>query len=292
MPCYHPLQLFRTLRGQMCFKRPWPVSNDLPGKNVFVVPCGQCIGCRLERARVWALRCEHERRLHEVSCFLTLTYDEMHLPQNASLVKEDLQKFWKRLRFEISPDKLRYFACGEYGEVTCRPHYHAIVFGWTPPDLERSARSSSGCMLWSSAMLDRIWSFGRVVVGEATFDSAGYVARYVTKKITGDLGKEAYFGRVPPYVVMSRRPGIGEGFFEAYRGHFEATDCTVVDGRPSILPRYYLEKIRLTSPEIFETIKAQRLARALEKPADDSLRLSAREDYRKIKAEKLVRNYE
>ena len=162
------------------------------------VPCGYCVGCRIDRSRAWAIRCVHEASLHDLNCFVTLTYAVA--PKNNSLVKKDLQDFWKRLRKSIFPLTLRYFACGEYGSKGDRPHYHACIFGWRPHDLVTFGSH------YSSEFLARVWGHGFVTVGDVTHASAAYVAQYVIKK---QYGPDVDYGeREPEYVVMSRRPGI------------------------------------------------------------------------------------
>src|SRR3954449_8205389 len=118
MPCYCPQSAYRTSSGGVTFCR----SGSLSGEK-FSLPCGQCIGCRLERSRQWAMRCVHENKMHPRSSFVTLTYDDKNIPPAGSLSKRDFQLFMKRLRKSQS-NPLRFFACGEYGETTHRPHYH------------------------------------------------------------------------------------------------------------------------------------------------------------------------
>lgn len=194
MPCYHPLRL-ESERGL-----------------VRVVPCGQCIGCRLERSRQWAVRLVHESKLHEKSCFVTLTYAPEHLPPGGTLVPEDLRLFIKRVRHWALPGRVRFFACGEYGDALGRPHYHALLFGvWFSEGALLGGEGAAS--YWRSDQLSGLWSKGHASFGRVTFESAAYVARYVLKKVTG-AGAPAHYGdRVPEFVRMSRRPGIGQGFF-------------------------------------------------------------------------------
>lgn len=124
------------------------------------VPCGKCIGCRLERSRQWAIRCMHEASLYEDNCFITLTYNDDHLPSNGSLDKTHFQKFLKRLRKSIYPQKLRYYHCGEYGDEGGRPHYHAIIFGWSPSDkvlISTEDKQGITCHRYLSESLTQIW---------------------------------------------------------------------------------------------------------------------------------------
>lgn len=154
-------------------------------------PCGQCLPCRINKRRVWTHRMMLESFCHADACFVTLTYDPEHLPVGATLVKRDLQLFLKRLRKALDPIKIRYYAAGEYGEHTKRPHYHLALFGIGSEFTE---------------LINCCWSRGLVHIGELTHDSAQYIAGYVTKKI---VKKEDLHGRTPEFAVMSRRPGIG-----------------------------------------------------------------------------------
>jgi len=155
MPCYHPISLTRknAKRGFM------------------TVPCGRCIGCRLERSRQWALRCMHELEFHKCNSFVTLTYRDNDLPMGnmeATLVPDDLMLFWKRLRKEYG-NGIRYFACGEYGERTRRPHYHACIFGVDFKD--RKVFSTKGDFtLYTSDTLDSIWGYGHCIIGDVSFE--------------------------------------------------------------------------------------------------------------------------
>ncbi len=125
MPCYHPLSAFQCADGSIVFhERRW--YNTV---KTLSLPCGQCIGCRLERSRQWAMRCMHEAQLHENNCFITLTYDNTHLPSDGSLHYKDFQLFIKRLRKKFGNTRIRYYMAGEYGENFGRPHFHACIFG-------------------------------------------------------------------------------------------------------------------------------------------------------------------
>lgn len=158
-------------------------------------PCGQCLPCRINKRRLWTHRLMLESYAHSSSIFVTLTYDPEHLPLGGTLVKKDLQLFFKRLRYYVSSSvgsqKLRYYACGEYGPQTCRPHYHAIIFGLSVLD---------------RPIVEASWSFGLCHVGECNRHSIQYVAGYVTKKF---IKKDDPYGRQQEFVLMSRRPGLG-----------------------------------------------------------------------------------
>lgn len=208
-------------------------------ENKVILPCGQCFACRLNRARDWATRCILEAKMHDENCFITLTYDPKYFPENGSLVKKHFQLFMKRLRKALGDRKIRYYMCGEYGEKFGRPHFHAIIFGYMPKDLDLY-KVSNGIELYKSAFLAKIWKKGFVSVGAVTYESCAYVARYIDKKLTGERGIEAYGEKIPPYTNMSLRPGIGAPFLERYGEDIYSKDFIVIrDGIKVKPPRYF-----------------------------------------------------
>lgn len=248
MSCYHPLHMYYdkfTEDGKE--KHIFVDDNSVlpfiaPDGHVYTesrdVPCGQCIGCRLDRSREWALRCVLEASQHEHNLFVTLTYDDAHLPWNSqyqeelygeivtdeipTLVKTDPSAFIKRLRarlkYNYDCDTLRVYYCGEYGDKTGRPHYHLILFGLPELPLKLRGRDKLGFPVYNCDLFDQCWKKGFAVVGEVTFESCAYVARYVMKKQTGD--KADIYHRlciVPEFVEMSRRPGIGKLWYDEFK---------------------------------------------------------------------------
>jgi len=234
VPCYKPLSLKRqtTKRGHI------------------VVPCGHCIGCRLERSRQWAVRCDHERQMSEHSAFITLTYRDCDLPfgdKEPTLVPRDFTLFMKRLRKRYG-NGVRFFACGEYGERTRRPHYHACIFGVDFADKVLHSTTDSGD-LYSSDTLDDIWGYGHCVIGDVTFESAAYVARYIVDKKTGPEAKVyTDLGIEPEFVRMSRMPGLGSSWYEKYHGDIFPFGRLVVRGVKTRPPNYYLMKLKRSNP--------------------------------------------
>lgn len=270
MPCYTPLEGFRKRGGGITWS-PRDGYTDL----VVQVPCGQCVGCRLERSRQWATRIMHETKMHDDSAFVTLTYSDEHLPKDLSLRKSDFQKFIKRLRHTVD-NKVSYFHCGEYGETNGRPHYHAILFGIRFRDMVLHSRNGRGDRVYTSQTLEDVWQLGFATVGEVTFESAAYVARYCLKKVTGDLAAEHYRrvspdGEVyylePEYATMSLKPGIGLKWFESFSKEVEERDGVVVDGALRKAPRYY-DKLR--GKEAMKVVKRKRKFAALEHAADQT----------------------
>jgi len=269
MPCYSPIKAWYSRELTKDGKR-FIVFNPAKGyadKKVDI-PCGQCIGCRLERSRQWAVRIMHEASLHENSCFVTLTYDDAHLPADGSLCLDDFQRFMKRLRKNVAPEKVRFFHCGEYGEKLKRPHYHVAFFGIDFRD--RSVYTINDALFESSKTLSELWPLGFNTVGELTFESASYIARYITKKITGEKKSDHYaivdeftgevlHERTPEYITMSRRPGIGYEWFNKYVDDVYPSDSIVVKGKEMKPPKYYDMLYNKYFKEEFKKIKASRM---------------------------------
>lgn len=273
MPCYSPLTGYRSKDLTATGKRGIVFNRNasLSGSPV-PIPCGQCIGCRLERSRQWAVRCMHEKLSHDKSSFLTLTYDNDHLPRDMSLNKRDLQLFFKRAREAFG--KFRYYACGEYGSETRRPHYHAIMFGLDFPDARFYKASPTGDRWYRSDQLDKVWGAGFCTIGAVTFNSASYVASYVVDKITGPKAAEYYsyvdadglvHSRLPEFTVMSRRPGIGKAAYDLYGNHWYNRDSCVVNGKAVTPPRYYDVMFEAVDSAKLARIKAKRRRKALRK---------------------------
>lgn len=256
MPCYSPLHAFKgkskdAQKTLITFRR----SESWKGERLDL-PCGQCIGCRLERSRQWAIRCMHEASMWEENCFLTLTYDDDHLPLDGSLRLEDFQLFMKRLR-KSRDEKVRYYHCGEYGERFGRPHYHALLFNCDFDD-KRLFSERNGQKVYSSEVLSKLWPFGFSVIGEVTFESAAYVARYVMKKVTGEKAGAHYGNRRPEYTTMSRRPGIGKSWFDKYRSDVFPVDRVFARGVSSRPPRYYDNLLGAEDASTLALIKIER----------------------------------
>ncbi len=240
MSCYHPQNAVvlgvdpSTGKKKLKFLGSDVVASALyPGKELLHLPCGQCIGCRIDRSRQWANRCMLELLYHDSAFFVTLTYDDLHVPKSyysdpetgeahtsLTLCKRDFQLWMKRLRKKFSDDKIRFFACGEYGGQTKRPHYHVIVFGLHLDDLVKYKTVKEGdsyYTYYNSDSLQETWPNGFVVVGQVTWESCAYVARYVTKKLSGeqaDFYKK--FNLVPEFSDMSRRPGIARQYYDEH----------------------------------------------------------------------------
>jgi hypothetical protein len=246
MTCYSPLVGYRAKYvNPTTGKRPIVFKRDEGYVDMPVeLPCGRCIGCRLDYSRDWAVRCVHEAQMHEKNMFVTLTYDNEHLPEDRSISVRELQLFIKRYR-KFSDRKIKYFACGEYGGEYGRAHYHALIFGDRLPDLKLHSVNNSGDNLYRSEKLNKIWGKGFTWIGEVSFQSAAYVARYVMKKLTGEKSNklcEAKTGEIydvkAPFVIMSKKTPIGHEWFEKFKTDTDK-DFVTVDRKKFRLPKYY-----------------------------------------------------
>lgn len=276
-------------------------DRDMPVQ----LPCGRCIGCRLERSRQWAVRCMHESTLHDRNAFITLTFrpeDLVRRQDPFSLSKRDFQLFIKRLRKAIAPRRVSYFGCGEYGEQFGRPHYHACVFGYDFPDRELwSVRGD--VRLYRSAELEQLWPFGFATVGDVTFESAAYVARYIMKKVTGPSSKEHYqvvdedtgevlSDRLPEFTLMSLKPAIGRGWIDRWIDDVYPSDQVIVNGKAVKPPRYYDKVLEVSNPFELDVVLDERARKARELGPISLERLSVLERSRKLKVGMLPRSVE
>lgn len=257
MPCYHPLHAYKgksndASKIKIVFRRP----DSWKGERLDL-PCGQCVGCRLERSRQWAVRCMHEASLYPENSFLTLTYSDKNLPPYSSLVKSDFQYFMKRLRKSLTPKRVRYYHCGEYGDLLSRPHYHALLFNHDFQDKKLFSSKNSN-PVYTSSELSSLWPQGFSVIGAVTFESAAYVARYVMKKITGKYASDHYGDRIPEYTTMSRRPGIGKGWYDKFKSDVYPHDRVVVRGVKTRPPRFYDTQLLKEDPSTMALLKLER----------------------------------
>lgn len=282
MPCYSPVTAWRDAKRQIAFK-------PIPDSSQMQLPCGRCIGCRLERSRQWAQRLVDEKRFHDQSSFLTLTYSDDFLPPGGTLVLRDWQLFLKRLRERVSPLRIRFFHAGEYGEKRRRPHYHAILFGLDFYSGRYDVRvSDRGDETWSHDLVDECWERkGLCRIGEVSFESCAYVARYVTKKVTGPRAEDHYwsydqatgecFDLRPEYATMSRRPGIGCEHALKYLSEIYSRDSVISRGREAKPPRYYDSVLAKVDSSKYEQIKEDRESALRGSPDRTADRLRVRE---------------
>ena len=290
MPCNYPIQAYRS--NQIGPNGKKVIVFDSKKGNIHTaleVPCGKCIGCRLDRSRMWAMRCSLEASMHQVNSFVTLNYADENKTQLglqkgisknprrygkeveyvlAPTVKEDLQNFIKKLRHR--KPEVRYYACSEYGEFGPghHPHYHICLFG---TDFKYSGvvpgQDPEGDILYKSEELEELWPHGFHSIGAVNAKTAGYTARYCTKKINGELAKHHYTvvdrftgrrSQVPTeQAYMSRDPGIGATWYDKYKDDIKK-DYLQVEGKMYAIPRYFRERLEETHPEIAKRNKRRR----------------------------------
>lgn len=237
MPCYRPILGYRTdfvnpetgKRG-ITFSRNSQAFTD----KKILVPCGKCLGCLNKKTNEWALRCTHEAQFHEENCFITLTYDDDHLPEDGGLHHKHFQDFMKRLRRARPDVKIKYFMCGEYGGLNERPHFHAIIFGTTFHDM-RLFSTAGNSRNYISNELSSLWPFGFHTIGNVHYGTARYTAKYSMKRME-DFGID-YGNRRPEYRKMSQ--GIGASYAKKHSAQLARTDSIILNGHRNPVPRYY-----------------------------------------------------
>ncbi|AXH73375.1 MAG: replication initiator protein [Microviridae sp.] len=279
MPCYHPITGYYSKKpNPLTGKHPLVFSQDnclVPIPQV--VPCGRCIGCRLERSKQWATRCLHEASLHTSNCFLTLTFDDAHLPSDGSLNVSDFQKFMKRLRKFLSPKQVRFFHCGEYGAKFKRPHHHVILFGHDFDD-KVQWKDNNGVKTYLSESLIKLWPSGFSTVSDVNYASIAYVSRYVLKKfsiyqtnspsdnslLSVSQQKKLHYGDLhPEYVTMSRNPGIGSKWYDQFKTDiYPAGFCVLDGGIKARSPIFYDRKYELEFPLDYAMLQIERSKKA------------------------------
>lgn len=241
------------------------------------------MGCRLERSRQWAIRMLHESKAHAQNCFITLTYDNQHVPQNYGLDLRDWQLFMKKLRKSLTvkmkhrrlehsahiraycrhlTPKIRFYACGEYGDENGRPHYHAIIFNHDFFDRKLHGKNAKGDNIYTSETLAQLWGKGLVSTQDVTYKSARYVASYVTKKMTGEKAADHYYrfspvdGQIhsvrPEFGVMSRRDGLGSHYLDKFKSDFYPSGFIVVDGKKHSPPAFYKRKLAEKEQQVLQ----------------------------------------
>lgn len=284
----------------------------LPGKRVVMggdpkgsgrplsLPCGKCIGCKMERSRMWSVRIVHEASLFDKNWFVTLDYAPEHLPASLSLEYEDFQLFMKRLRKKWRGDHvcpngeqaIRFFVAGEYGAQYHRPHWHVILFNLDIPDKVEFHNET-----YRSSELERLWGKGHAVIGSVTARSAAYVAGYtlfkgghseeygVVDTSTGEVTE-----RRQELVVMSRNPGIGAWWYEKYsKDVFPLDKAVMAEGRINKVPRFYLERLKVEDPLLAEEVAEERYFRAMERGQMTDAQRDGREEYYRRKMSTFTR---
>lgn len=301
------MQCFTPLKAQRVINSDGSISIDFKGGNTNSImdlnlPCGRCIGCRLRRSKQWATRCMHEAQLHDRNIFITLTFNEQKINNNYSLDKSDFQNFMKRLRKLFYSEKfqkqfpnyhkgkIRYFHCGEYGENLGRPHHHACLFNCDFPDKILYKKTPNGDSLFTSDLLNSVWQHnGFALIGDVTFDSAAYVARYCTKKITGKNADEHYQGREPEYMTCSRRPAIGLEWIQKYLSDVFPHDEIIINGKKMSVNRYYEKYLEKHDPDMYYDVKTSRESMDIK---EDAVRRIREYEVQTLRQKTISRSYE
>lgn len=290
MACYRPIRAWKN-GNKIVF------TEQADTGQPFELPCGHCIGCQEIRQREWALRCLHEAQMNKPNCFITLTYDDEHVP--LGLQHQDWQVFIRAVRKQRERKQLnvatqrmktvrppiRYFMAGEYGSENLRPHFHALIFG-----TEFKETYQIGKNRYSSKELEKIWNKGYVNVGEINYTTAMYAAKYACKKITGDMA-EYWYRRTDPrtgetvhvrpeYAKMSLKPGLGDSWIRKYHQEvYGPRDAIVLHGgREFPPPRFYDNKLKEINPKLLQRRQIERESRSHEfRHEQTPERLKARE---------------
>jgi hypothetical protein len=296
MACFKPLKAYQCFDKSIVFTeaRKHDIVRSLE------LPCGQCVGCRLERSRQWAIRCMHEASLYKDNCFITLTYDEEHLPEDYSLHYDDFQRFMKRLRKRFQGKTIRFYMAGEYGENFGRPHFHACIFNLDFEDKYLWQKTESGSKIYRSKTLEELWPFGYSSIGEVNFQSAAYVARYIMKKVTGDMAEQHYeevnfttgeiIQRKPEFNKMSLKPGIGYKWYQKFKDDVYPHDYVIVNGKKCKPPKFYDKKYADDYPYEFDQLQWDREKSAKAQVFDNTPeRLLVKEEVLKAKLSRLKR---
>ena len=307
MSCYKPLirlynpddkeqsgRVYSLARFSQLSGKQLKYEDLMYNPKVMLIPCGQCIGCRIRQREDWTTRIELEAQDYpkEEVWFITLTYDDDHVPgmivktgeimrkvqytwkpgekrpsSVQILLYEDIQKFLKRLR-KAYRGKLRYFVAGEYGEQTARPHYHMILYGWKPTDLENLYKIHHNGY-YTSKWLTDLWGMGQIQIAQAVPETYRYVAGYVTKKMyeIDDKKANAYYelGQTKPFACMSLKPGLGDHYYQEHKAEIWRQgyiQCT--NGKQAQIPRYYEKQMEAENPQRLWRIKQNRQKNAME----------------------------
>lgn len=294
MPCYYPITAFQAHSGG-------PLSfvqrNDY---NTLTIPCGQCSGCRLKKSRDWAIRCVHEKQMHKRSCFCTFTYSPENLPPHNTLVYRDFQLLMMRIR-KAHGKGITFYMAGEYGETFGRPHYHALLFGLDFPDRIYLRTTPSGAKIYRSPTLETHWTLGFSSVGDLTFESAAYVARYIMKKRNGDGEKRDYkildldtgeiVSKRKEFNQMSRARGIGASWLAKYAADVYTTGKVIIRGHKNNPPRYYDKLFKKIDQGKLEELQYGRFIEALAQSEHHTPeRLAVQEQVALAKTKSLKRN--
>jgi len=329
MPCDYPRNALLSPRVDGKYPKPQTYLAHLPfedvlqrlnndplakGRHLIQLKCGKCKGCKLDYASQMTTRMMDEFKTFPLAMFVTLTYDDEHLPFGGTLCKNDLSRFIERLRHHVDTNSdlypnrkevmmpngklakpLRYYSAGEYGELEKRPHYHLIIYNlWFNDALEKK-KNKTGDWLYTSPTLTKLWGKGLCDFGKVTAESCGYTARYAQKKVYGDLAKEHYkktilvdaltgevieIELVPEFATMSTQPGLGYFYYQDTKEQIDGLDKTTITNKKGTkwinVPRYYNKLLQKENPEKHIEISDKRLEKMRNRDTHDPLEKSTK----------------
>lgn len=304
MACHNPIPAYLNTDGSVNFAN----RKESMGRfGLLTLRCGMCIGCKADHAREWSIRCYHESQLHEDACFVTLTYKDECLPPHGTLNPSDLRNWFKRLRKLVAPKRIRYFACGEYGEKKGRPHYHICLFGFQPALRIPVAKSSKGNLLFASPEFDQTWTMGHANWAHFETAAARYTAHYTADKIKGykldeidpESGLKPYevldettgdiWSLVPEFQRSSNKPGLGIKWLEKNWREIFPADTVVMDGREYPVPKAYWNWLRENKPDMAAIVREKRIKEIKDIPYEPGVRQMQRNKARSARLNQLVR---
>jgi hypothetical protein len=255
------------------------------------IPCTKCYGCRIDSSKQWATRCVLEANEWKENWFITLTYDDDHLPpkkiinyqgeeylfehylepEDLTVFNNSLRRHWLR---KYGHDNIRFFACGEYGELYGRPHFHGIYFNLPipPNELRWWKNTSDGNQLFTCDEIEKIWGKGMVRIGHVTWSTCAYTARYIMKKFKGPEAEHHYcqIGKTPEFTRMSRMPGIARNWYEQNKNKIYDLDEIIMKTTGEKVhaikpPKYYDKLYDIEYPERMQEIKEIRKNNMIQK---------------------------
>lgn len=240
--CLNPIPVDYSIDSDGNYLFDWKHTGIYP--RTLYLKCGRCVECEINKTREWATRICLEAKHHDKNCVLTLTYSSEHCPKG--LVKKDVQDFLKRLFKNEKLKGVKRFYCGEYGSKRGRPHYHCILFGYRPNDLEYFF-SKNGMPFFKSRVIEKTWGNGYILVGDVNYRSAFYCAKYLQKQLSDGYEEK---GLVPPFIEMSRRPGIG---YKSCPDVNYSIDRVYCNGRYQKVPRYF-DKVNFSKEPLLDIV--------------------------------------
>lgn len=312
MSCNAPIRAFQLMAKNSEGKNVILFNEkDVRGKNYIEteLPCGRCMGCRIEKARSLAIRCMHESEMFEFNCCLTLTYDDDHIDEDHSLRPDDWKTFIHNLRqtdegFQevICPDDkirrpIRYIQTGEYGDIDQRPHHHAMLFNYDFIDKQYLYTSDAGQRYYESQRLEELWPHGIAHISEVNSSAANYICRYCTKKIIEEIEETKYqrinentgeiYEVLPEYSTKSNRPGLGRFWLDKYGKETFDRGYLYSNGHKAAIPKYYERIMETINPCSVYKVKMDKKKEMMKRPKETTKRKAQKDRALKLKMKNL-----